>query len=266
MSMIIIIIRVLFNSKISSDFVVEVKKEVDILDKIKCERRIYTDILNTHSHFFAQLILPLRGNLDIETGYKKLILDEDYLFFLPPDCTHAFKAEKSNEFLVLDIPKHMVIRDDMEKLQGGGRLLFDDRWKAIRFLLLNEVNNKMTSSSINNLFHYFYKFITEKELPDSVKYIHEHFTEDIDLKTLADIEHYNTSYYSEWFKKKMMVSSKEYIQKLRVERAKQLLIDTDFNILQIAQIVGYSHNASLTRVFKNFEKITPADFRRKARK
>ncbi|MGB4440463.1 MAG: helix-turn-helix domain-containing protein, partial [Sedimentibacter sp.] len=46
------------------------------------------------------------------------------------------------------------------------------------------------------------------------------------------------------------VSPTEYIQKLRVQRAKELLRYTDLNLIQIANEVGYNHNSSLTRVFK----------------
>ncbi|PAB60100.1 AraC family transcriptional regulator [Anaeromicrobium sediminis] len=233
---------------------------------INCERRIYTDKLNTHSHSFAQLILPLEGMLYIETKYKELMLDEDHLFLVPPDSEHTFKAHKSNEFLVLDIPDHMVIKNHMDKMAGGSKFVFDDKWKAVRFLLLNEIDNKKSSSSINNLFNYFYDFIANDNISDSVKYINEHFTEDIDLKTLAEIEHYNINYYSEWFKKNMNVSPKEYIQKLRVKKAKKLLMNSDFTILQIAQMVGYNHNSSLTRIFKDLEKVTPADYRKRIRK
>ncbi|WP_432666380.1 AraC family transcriptional regulator [Wukongibacter baidiensis] len=233
---------------------------------IKCERRIYTDKFNTHSHEFSQLILPLSGNLHIQTDYKKLLLDDKHLFFLPPSCMHTFKADKSNEFLVLDIPCYMTHRDDMSRMQGGNRILFDDRWKAIRVLLLNEASNEKKSNSINQLFYYFYSLIAENNLPDSIKYINEHFTEEIELKTLADIEHYSTSYYSEWFKRAMKISAKEYIQQLRIEEAKKLLSKTNFTILQVSQMVGYNHNSSLTRVFKELEKITPAEYRRKKRK
>lgn len=201
--------------------------------------------------------------MDIETDYKKLFIDEKFLFFLPPDCKHAFKSNENNEFLVLDIPQHMVSKADMDKLQGGGKFVLDDKWKAIRFLLLDEMENQKSFNNIHSLFHYFYKFLVENILPDSVKYIHDHFTEDIDLKTLSDIEHYNTSYYSEWFKKNMKVSTKEYIQKLRIKKAKELLTETDYTILQIGQMVGYRHNASLTRIFKDFENISPAEFRKK---
>nr|WP_027623960.1 AraC family transcriptional regulator [Clostridium lundense] len=236
------------------------------MNSIKCERRTYDYKLNTHAHSYAQLILPIHGMLYIETNYKKLTLKDEHLFFLPPDCEHTFSADKSNEFLVLDISDNMLNKYDMENMVGGREVLFDDKWKAIRYLLLNEADNKKSSSSINDLFLYCYHFIADGSMPDSIKYINEHFTEDIDLKKLAAIEHYNISYYSEWFKNKMKISPVEYIQNLRVKKSKELLLNTNLTILQISQMVGYEHNSSFTRVFKYSEKISPTEFRRKIKR
>ncbi|GKU30553.1 AraC family transcriptional regulator [Clostridium folliculivorans] len=232
------------------------------MNSVTCERRIYDYKLNTHAHSHAQLILPIYGILHIETDYKKLSIEDEHLFFLLLDCKHSFRADKSNEFLVLDISNNIINKYDMEKLIGGKEILFDDKWKAIRYLMLNEAKNKKSSSSLTNLFLYCYDLIAEEGMPDSIKYVNEHFDEDIDLKTLADIEHYNTSYYSEWFKNKMKVSAIEYIQNLRMKKAKELLLNSNFTILQISQMVGYEHNSSFTRVFKYLEKVTPAEFRK----
>jgi AraC-like DNA-binding protein len=236
------------------------------LNSVKCERRIYDYRINSHVHSYAQLILPIHGMLHIETNYKKLTLENKHLFFLPPDCKHSFRADNSNEFLVLDISNNILNKYDMEKLIGGKEFLLDNKWEAIKYLLLNEADNKNSSSSITDLFLYCYHFIADGNIPDSIKYINEHFTEDIDLKKLAAIEHYNFSYYSEWFKNKMKVSPVEYIQSLRVKKAKELLLNTNLTILQISQMVGYEHNSSFTRVFKYLEKMTPAEFRRKIKK
>lgn len=54
----------------------------------------------------------------------------------------------------------------------------------------------------------------------------------------------------------------EYLKKVRIERSKQLLLGTNLNILQIAWEVGYAHQSSLNRIFKDIEGITPAEFRR----
>jgi AraC-like DNA-binding protein len=203
--------------------------------------------------------------LYIETNYKKLTLEDDHLFFLPPDCKHTFRGDKSNEFLVLDISNSILNKYDMDKMVGGREVLFDDKWNAIRYLLLNEADNKRGSSSITNLFLYCYDFIANESIPESIKYINEHFAEDIDLKKLSVMEHYNISYYTEWFKNKMKVSPVEYIQNLRVKKAKELLLNSNLSILQISQIVGYEYNSSFTRVFKYLEKISPAEFRKKSK-
>ncbi|KZL88374.1 AraC family transcriptional regulator [Clostridium magnum] len=235
------------------------------MNGIICEKRIFNDTLITHSHSYAQLVLPLRGTMNIQTQKKNLILDEKHLFFLPIDNMHSFKSQGPNEFLVLDIPNYMFSNEDMNKLEEGVKCNLDEKWRAIRFLILNELNGK-NNDAIYKLFHYFIPFIVKKHIPNSVKYIHEHFNENIDLKILANIENYSLAYYSEWFKKNMMLSPVEYIQKLRINRVKELLRDTDLSIMQIACEVGYSHNSSLTRLFKLHENTTPANYRAEIRK
>lgn len=64
----------------------------------------------------------------------------------------------------------------------------------------------------------------------------------------------------------MKISPVEYIQNLKVKKAKEFLLNTDLTILQISQIVGYDRNSSFTRVFKHLEKTSPTEFRKKIKK
>ena len=235
------------------------------MSSIICEKRIYDDRFSTHSHLYGQLILPIKGKLYIETDCKKLEIDRKKIFFLPPDCEHMFKAQESNEFLTLDIDKQILNDNDMKKLSGGKEIEFDDKWKAIEYLLLNECARTNNSAAINSLFEYCYQLIAEEAESKSIQYINEHFYENIDLKTLADIEHYNMSYYSDWFKNNMNITVTEYIKNLRIKKAKELMTETDLSILQIAQRVGYEHNSSFTRAFKETEGISPAQFRKESK-
>lgn len=235
--------------------------EGDSMNQILCERRTYPDITDTHTHSYAQLMLPLRGKLYIETDYKKLTLDEDNLFFIPPVCEHTYTANSSNEFLVLDIPEHLVSSKDMARLPGGSALPLSEKWKAIRFLLLEEMRNQGNPSAIGILFHYFYNDIMKACMPKSVRYMQEHFNESIDLKHLAAMEHYQVSYYCEWFKNTMKMTPMEYLKRMRVDKAKELIVHSGLTILQIAHEVGYRHHASLTRAFRELEGMSPVDFR-----
>lgn len=232
------------------------------MSNIICEKRTYEDRFNTHSHEYGQLILPLKGKLCIETDSINLELDKKKIFFLPPGCSHNFKANNSNEFFTLDINKQILSKDDMKKLAGGKAIEFDDKWKAIEYLLLSESSKNNNSVAINDLFNYCYHLITEETMAKSIKYINQHFNENINLKILADIEHYNVSYYSEWFKNNVNLTVTEYIRNLRIKKAKELMYETNLSILEISQMVGYDHNSSFTRAFKECENISPAQFRK----
>jgi AraC-like DNA-binding protein len=240
---------------------------MDIPKGILGECRTYSDLTYTHDHIFAQLILPLQGTLFIETSSHHFELDDSRLFFLPPKCQHTFYANNNNEFLVLDIPSFMLASDQTSKIQGGLSTVLDDRWQAIRFLMLSEVSHQSTANQdLTNLFHYAYKLLLQDYRPRSLQYIHANYHESLEVQKLADLEGYNLTYYCEWFKKLTGVSPKSYIQKLRLKKAKELLEDTNLSIFQIAQQVGYEHHSSLTRLFQHYENVTPLAYRQQTRR
>ncbi len=232
------------------------------MKSIISEHRIYSSSLKTHKHPYGQLIIPIYGRLNIETHALCSVVNEQKLFFLPPTCEHAFFAPLRNEFLVLDIPFSMLKNDDMIEIDGGKVIILDERWRAIKKLLLNECQDGKSTSAVNMLFSYFYRYLIKSRRYKSIEYLNQHFSQDLDLKALAAIEHYNPRYYSEWFKRVMKVSPSDYIRKLRLEKAQELLTNSDYSIMQIAHIVGYRHNSSLTRAFKEELRMTPAEYRK----
>lgn len=237
--------------------------ETEVDNKIICEHRTYTDAMKTHDHKFVQLIMPLQGVLNIKTEAKELKLDETHLFLLPPSCQHTFWAKDHNQFLVLDIPQLFFQLGELERFPGGRNYEMDEKWKAIRFLLLSEVDScKSEPSRITSLFHYFYPSLAENQIPVSAQYIQQHYNEEISLEKLAALEHYTVGYFCSWFKGLMSCTPMEYLKSVRIEKSKQLLLGTNLNILQVAWEVGYAHQSSFNRIFKDTEGITPAEFRR----
>lgn len=237
------------------------------LNCIVGERRTYSDRANTHDHPYAQLILPLQGSLQIETPQQQLELNSSCLFFLPPQCQHTFFASGSNEFLVLDIPSFWLDKLLDKRLQQGFSSSFDDRWQAIRLLILAELEHPFSdSSNLITLFQYAYQLLIRDDVPRSIQYIHAHYHQSLTTAELAQIEGYHLTYYCEWFKQITGKTPKAYIQHLRLQQAKEQLAATDQSILAIAQQVGYEHHASLTRLFQQLEGTTPAAYRQNSRK
>ncbi len=97
--------------------------------------------------------------------------------------------------------------------------------------------------------------------PTIVDYINMHFTENISLADIAKIYNYNPSYLSRYIKEKCGVSYTDYINTLRIRRARHLLISTDYSIKLIERMSGYSGHQSFYRKFEKAYGVSPQKYR-----
>lgn len=230
---------------------------------ITCERRTYTDKSYGHIHSYAQLVLPVKGILSVTVNTAVFDDNCQNVIFIPPESYHSFHSHTNNQFLVLDIPPMYLPQSTRPVPECQ---LLDERWKAVRTLLAQEVKDTpVANSRLTDLFRYILRLLEQESCPASIRYIHDQYYRDITLQQLADIEHYQLSYYCEWFQKHFGVSPMEYIRRLRLENARRLLEDSDHTILQIAQQVGYRQQSTLTRLFQDYAGVTPAAYRNKNR-
>ncbi|WAL61124.1 helix-turn-helix domain-containing protein [Thermocoleostomius sinensis] len=236
---------------------------MDALETIIGECRTYSDRVDTHDHAYAQLLLPLYGSLFIQTEFQEFELQSSHVFFLLPHCQHTFYAKDCNQFLVLDIPKSSIFNLRCIQQNTSIKTILDDRWQALRQLLLAEINQ--SQYSLTDLFRYAERLLQLKPQSRSIQYLQENYHQSITLPELAKLEGYNTTYYCEWFKFTTGSTVKQYIQTLRFERAKHLLQATDWSVTQIAHAIGYEHPASLTRLFRQFSAFTPQAYRQHSR-
>ena len=101
-----------------------------------------------------------------------------------------------------------------------------------------------------------------KYIPNMLmSYIDSHFSEDISLTDLAEQVNMNPSYVSSLFKRSFGFTFKEYLVKLRIEKAKQLLKSTNSTVESIAQECGFRSINLFCKTFKNSVGISPMMFR-----
>ncbi len=93
------------------------------------------------------------------------------------------------------------------------------------------------------------------------QYINEHLNEDLSLVRLAEINYFNPSYLSRFFKLECGVNLSEYIDNCRVRRAKELLKEDELKVREVAVEVGYEAAHSFTRFFKKATGMTPQEYR-----
>jgi len=98
---------------------------------------------------------------------------------------------------------------------------------------------------------------------DICQYIDTHYNEDIPLKLVANRYFLNPTYLSQLFKKNTGKTFLEYLTNLRLERAKSLLLNTDYMVYEIANMVGYTSQRYFSDLFEKYYGCKPTLFKKK---
>lgn len=93
-------------------------------------------------------------------------------------------------------------------------------------------------------------------------YIEKNKGIDIKLEELAKNAGFSYSYFSYLFKKETGKTLTEYIQMVRIETAKKLLVEKERNVSEIAELVGYSDIKFFTKQFKKTLGVSPNEYRK----
>lgn len=95
-----------------------------------------------------------------------------------------------------------------------------------------------------------------------VNYFKENYMQDISLRSLADSIGFSQEYLGKVFKKIACQSPSKYLTTLRINQAKQLLIQyKDMEVSRIGELVGYKDAFYFSRVFKMHTSMTPSEYR-----
>lgn len=105
-----------------------------------------------------------------------------------------------------------------------------------------------------------------QRLSKIIEYIEQNFINEININTLADMLHLNKYYLSHFFKDHTGLSIGQYITNLRMEKAKELLINTDDSITNIVLLCGFKNVKYFYKVFKEAYKCSPAEYKNSNKK
>ncbi|NQX66351.1 response regulator transcription factor [Paenibacillus alba] len=95
-------------------------------------------------------------------------------------------------------------------------------------------------------------------------YLDEHFAEPLTLTEVARQFHFNPSYLSNYFTIHNKEGFNEYLNRIRIEHACELLRDSaQFTISEISSLVGYSDHSYFTKVFRKLMGTSPSHYRKK---
>lgn len=95
----------------------------------------------------------------------------------------------------------------------------------------------------------------------ALAYIHEYYAKDLLVEEVAAYIGKTPNYFSSIFRTEVGITFREYLNRYRIERAKELIEESDMMIYEIAEQVGYSDYTYFSQVFKKVAGISPTSLR-----
>lgn len=124
--------------------------------------------------------------------------------------------------------------------------------------LLDESARSITAK-VNSYNNKSIKLILRK----AVEYLQEHYNEQVTLNEVAEHTFVSTYYISRMFKKEMGKNFVDYLNEIRIEKAKEMLRDIRFKTYEVAEQVGIPDAHYFSKLFKKYVGVTPTEFREK---
>lgn len=150
-------------------------------------------------------------------------------------------------------------------------LLEDDSRKHLVWidsdLLQSEFDDKELERKINFLIDKLEKVCEGKKVTENdtinqiLYYISKNYSSPMSLSEVAEHVHLSKNYISTLFNQVMKESFAEYLAKIRIDKAKEILRLTDYRISEVAELVGFSSEKYFSVSFKNIVGMTPKDYR-----
>ncbi len=122
--------------------------------------------------------------------------------------------------------------------------------------LLKEVSLSVTAK-VNQYNNKSIKLILRR----AMDYIQEHYNEQVTLNEVADSVYVSTCYISRMFKKELGRNFVDYLNGIRMEKARELLREPRYKTYEVAEKVGIPDAHYFSRLFKKVVGLTPTEFR-----
>lgn len=245
-----------------------------------------------HIHKDFEISLVLEGSLLLITPDGANSLSAGDIFVMNPFFSHELKADAPALILSLQVASSFFSSyyPQMEQTEFDNFLLSNDKeqetCQEVRRLLLDlayayyskeAYGSLKCASLVNQLFFcllntHMHHPIPQKEKEASLSrgermrhilhYIEEHYTEKLLLSHIAGQEKLDLYYLSHFFKECFGITFQDYISKLRCEKARQLLLLTDYPLLDISISCGFSDTKYFNKGFRKQYGCTPKEYRK----
>ena len=271
----------LFYKYFHQSFNIDTGINVSVLGFEKCSKTKPQINLNKNC-YVMHIITKGKGTLLINNEIHEL--SEGDIFVTKPNTKISYKQESKNpweyiwfEFYGSVVKKIISCIDPKESI-----IIKTTKLETIKHLFKSAVNKLsdcyknsesiLIDSTILNMFSLILseqtnlkecKELTKKEIKvnEIISYIEANYSNsDLTIKCIADKFYFTQSYFTRLFKETTGVTPIQYIIKIRMTKACELLSHKSFTIAQIAENVGFRNQFYFSKEFKKYHGITPSQY------
>ena len=253
------------------------------------------------THDFWECVCVLEGNIVCQAAEREFALEAGQLLFHKPNEPHSFRADGKNKpkvFFVcfackseavaffqgrilsadksllrlvypiieegkktFDLPDFDPETKKMDLLPNptlGGQQLIKNYLEILLVTLMREETEKENAE----VFFLPLDKFREQVSKQVILLLRERIDEKLTVAEICESLHYNKSYIFEQFKKATGQSVMAYFTRLKTEKAKRLLRETDLSVTQIAETLSFDTPNYFSKTFKKITGLTPLQYRK----
>jgi AraC family transcriptional regulator len=149
----------------------------------------------------------------------------------------------------------MMLLEEFQQENVGSSLYIESLANVLAVHLLRQYTTSKPRLSI------YEGGLSDRQLIQVLEYINEYLDRDIKLTDLAALLGMSQFHFSHLFKQAIGIAPYQYLLQQRIERAKQLLKQSDHSIMEIALDCGFNSHSHLSKQFRQFTGVTPKAYR-----
>jgi len=201
---------------------------------------------------FIVLSFKFKNEMDRDISEVSL---EDFLKFVNSQETGAFirlKVSQKNDIIIL------LDRILKERANNEADSEFLSHLLVMElFVLLSRALKMEWESSIKDK-----KFKLKELINASINFINNNYERDISLADISKYVFLSPGYFTRAFKEETGLSPINYLIKVRIERAKEMLSETNMKASEIAVSVGFSNQQRFNEMFRKITGLSPIQYRK----
>lgn len=227
--------------------------------------RSYTRNMHAHAHDYYQLVLPLQGTLEITMAGASDRVGPGRCVIINAGTEHSFSADERARFLVADLDK---LPENISALGTPFTNISSPLMAFCHFVeyQLQHSHNPELNREIGDL---FVSLLTEEpfqaqydtRISRVLEYLQQNLASTPSVPELAAIACLSLSQYKTLFKQQTGLSTRQFLLKLRMDKARALLAHTDYPVSIVAEQVGYTDLSAFSRRFSEHFGQSPRQFR-----